>query len=113
MSEEQDALRFGHNAGLPTSVHTAWGARLIYPDDVVWDRVDAFGPRKAELLTHLNEHVKDAPWTKAWNLNNSGAMGPESDMDFVLYEDSKVRVIGNPRNSHGYLYVCAYLRDES
>jgi hypothetical protein len=112
MTDEKITLEWGHNAGLPRGVTSAWGARLLYPDDVLPDRVDYFGPREAELREYLRSHVGDEPWVMARKLSSSGAMKQTSDMDFVLYEDAKVRIVGNPRRSYGYLYVCAYFRDE-
>lgn len=32
------------------------------------------------------------------------------DQEIVLYEDPTVVIKGNTQRSHGYLYVCAYLR---
>ena len=111
MSDDLD-LRWGHTWSLPKHVRTAWGARLIYPDDVVWDRQDATGPRKDELLAHLRDVVGDAPWRRARELDDKGAMSPRDELDWILYEDAQVRVIGNPHKSFGYLYVVAYFRSE-
>lgn len=102
-------LRFGHKSDLP-DVTAAWGARLIFPDDVVWDRTDAAGEadEKAKLLGYLRETVGRDPFEKA------GAMAGEmrgSEAVFTLYDDGVAKVVGSPHGNSGYLYVTAWLRE--
>ena len=43
-------------------------------------------------------------------LLRSGELGTREDREVVLHEDDVVVIKANLQASHGYLYVCAYLR---
>jgi hypothetical protein len=49
---DTQTLRFGLREAVPPDAPAAWGARLIYPDDVVWDRTDAVGSGSMSAHTH-------------------------------------------------------------
>ena len=102
-------LNFGYNAGLPDGVRAAWGARFIFPDDLLHDRTGIFGDeaeRKA-LIAWLNggalRAIRDAA-------SNAG-LRPNESREVVLYEDDKGKAVANPNASHGYLYVAAWLKE--
>lgn len=101
---DKQTLKFGYNAGLPDGVTSAWGARLIYPNDLLWDRQDAFGNDKVALQEWLNS----GPLKSALEDVRS-KVGRDENRQVVLYEDERGRIVANPNGSYGYLYVCAYL----
>jgi hypothetical protein len=101
-------LTFGYNAGLPDGVRAAWGARFIFPDDLLHDRTGIFGDeadRKA-LIEWLNSGVLRDTRDAARN----AGLRPEEDREVVLYEDDKGKVVANPNGSYGYLYVAGWLK---
>jgi hypothetical protein len=102
----------------PNSVVAVWGARLIWPNDLVPDRQDLAAREdgdKAELIRWLNGPSNgDGALSKA--LGKLRADGPESmglsytgDHEAVIYEDTLGRIIGSAQGSHGYLYVCGWM----
>lgn len=103
-------LAFGAVGSLPKGVTTAWGARLIWPNDLVYDRQDLQGPSpNAEALAAwLHEgplrSVLDDLKHPALN-----GLSPDDDRTVVLYTDGTGCIVGNPQRSHGYLYVAAWL----
>jgi hypothetical protein len=109
------ALAYGLNEEVPTTANAAWGARWIFPDDMLSDRQDFAGmdtPDGQKLKNWLNGNGK-----KAGALHKSKIAARKSDLMrsesrvVVLFEDETGIIKGNPRSSHGYLYVCAYLKD--
>jgi hypothetical protein len=109
-------LTFGYNRGLPHGATTAWGCRAIVDPnghlDVPPDRQAATGPRVNQLLEHLNAIVRGAWRDRAHELIVRGVMHPRHDGEFVLFQNNTVVIKGNTQRSGGYLYVCAYFRDE-
>lgn len=97
-----------------------WGARLIYAEvrdggkGIVPDRQDAVGPdeERAAFLAYLNEVVGDAPFEEARRLMGEGLMTEKATVDFLLYEDERVRITASPQHSYGYLYVTAVDKSE-
>jgi len=106
-------LEFGLNAALPKNVKAAWGARLIYPDDLVWDRQSRIGAVKhvKPLIDWLNGGALHAMREQARDFHKNGFMSPRSSADIVLHEDERGIIVGNPNGSHGYLYVVAWLKE--
>lgn len=106
-------LTFGYTRGVPTHVGTAWGCRAIVEQsgmlDVLWDRIALAGPDQVQLAEHLNQHL-DTACARASELLRTQVMRTDRDQEFVLYEDPSVVIKGNTQRSHGYLYLCAYLR---
>jgi hypothetical protein len=101
-------LTFGYNAGLPEGVRAAWGARFIFPDDLLHDRTGIFGDeaeRKA-LIEWLNGGVL----TAARDAARKAGLRPDESREVVLYEDDKGKVVANPNASYGYLYVAGWLK---
>jgi hypothetical protein len=98
-------LGFGCTKALPEGVTTAWGARWIWPNDLVWDRQDLKGPN--------GDALKD--WLNAGALNAARSaspvdLDPTKDRTAVLFEDETGVIVGNPQGSYGYLYVAAWLK---
>jgi hypothetical protein len=104
-------LAFGCVKALPEGTTTAWGARLIWPNDLVWDRQDMVGPEREELARWLNDGVLRS----VLRMLGEGRFDLRRDEDrtLTLYEDETGRVVGNPQGSHGYLYAAAWLKGEA
>jgi hypothetical protein len=95
---------------IPESVTTAWGARLIWPNDLVHDRQDLVGPNAERLKWWLNTYEGGKPLRLALErMRHPSGIGPTDDHTFTLYEDDYGCIVGNPQGSHGYLYVAAWL----
>ncbi|MFH2072617.1 MAG: hypothetical protein ABIJ75_07200 [Actinomycetota bacterium] len=105
---EKLAWGLKHGPLLDPDAETLWGARMIFAADrcqAVHDRVDRVGPN-AEALTDYLADVKVID-----RINEQIVMQrirPNSTDTFELYSDDRVRVIGSPNGSHGYLYVTAW-----
>ena len=100
-------LDYGRNYGVP-AVTTAWGARGILNDyglDIVPDRVDAAGPRKAELQKYLGETFGDfTEQVLAMNFD------PSSDELQTVFEDEATILVASTNASFGYLYLRAWFK---
>lgn len=112
MTTLKDTLKFGLRDAVPDEAAAAWGARLIYPDNVVPDRVNCVGAHsaRAALLAHLRDAAGNKPWQRARELHACGALRPSSTSNVTLFEDDHCLVVGNPRGGSGYLYVAAWLK---
>jgi hypothetical protein len=102
-------LGFGAVKHIPDGVETAWGARWIWPNDLVWDRQDLRGPNKDALKDWLNAGALNAARSAA-RLND---LHQDEDRMAVLFEDEDGIVVGNPQGSYGYLYVAAWLKADA
>lgn len=103
-------LAYGCTKALPDGVTAAWGARWIWPADMVWDRQDVAGAEAArsDLTTWLNDGPLIEAMTKARRLAQTYELSPTSDEIVTLYEDDRGIVKASPQSSHGYLYVAAW-----
>ncbi len=113
---EKITLPFGCNKALPENCRIAWGARMIFPDDLLPDRQgcaggEPGGPDRSMLLDWLGSGVGDEMRENAKALAGCYQMKPDSNETFLLYEDARGVVYGSPQGSYGYLYVCAYLHE--
>lgn len=110
---EKSRLAFGYNRGLPETTDAAWGARLIYPNDLLPDRTDMIGSREAKdrLLAALNSPAVPEPAAYPSLLAEAGIESSGVDLEAILYEDDTLCIKANPQASHGYLYVVAYLKE--
>jgi len=107
-------LPFGCNKGLPGNVRIAWGARMIAPADLVWDRQgcaggEEGGEERALLLDWLSERAGDAA-RQFCRDNQMGISNGSSEEIFTLYEDERGKVVGSPQGSHGHVYIAAWLK---
>ena len=106
-------LKWGpRTISVPDGVRAAWGARLIFPDDVVWNRCDCDGEQeeKDALLAWLNGTVGARPWEHARVMAANGLLHAGGSEQVTLYEDDRGVVLASPQRSHGYLYAIAYLK---
>jgi len=116
-------IAFGRRT-FPDDVRAVWGARLIFPADLVHDRQDLAAhddEAKQALITWLNgaddtgrngaiakmlEVLRDA--------NRRYAVGIRPRMQFeeeaVIYEDDEGKIVGSDQASHGHLYVAGWLK---
>ena len=107
-------LAYGYSPGVPEGVKTAWGARLIAPNDLVWDRQDLVAENdeaKAKLIAWLNGspegtgailQMRERLLELRYDLRG--------DKEVVLIDDEHGRIVGNERNSGGYVYVAGWLK---
>lgn len=113
-------LMFGRNT-YPEDVQAVWGARLIFPADLVHDRQDLdskSNEAKMELMDWLNgsgmgDGAIGKMLTVLRNTNNRyeiGLYSSKEDNEAVIYEDEKGKIIGSAQASHGYLYVAGWLK---
>lgn len=112
-----DHLAFGPRAGIPENVRAKWGARLIWPNDLVPNRQDLVAEdddAKRALIAWLDGeprgHGAIAKLREALREPYSLGLSPMSDTPVTLYEDAEGTIIGNPQMSGGYVYVGAWLK---
>lgn len=104
-------LAYGLNAAIPDGAHTAWGARLIWPNDLVFNRQDLRGEATGELKDWLNGGVLREVLDRLARLAHddptftSGVNAPVR-----IYDDADGTVYANPNGSYGYVYVAAWLK---
>ena len=97
----------------PADLTTVWGARWIFPDDMVADRQDfinSSSPDGQKLMKWLNGGAIGAAIEKARLSAKSGMITEKSSITVILHEDETGIIKGNPNGSFGYLYVCGYLK---
>lgn len=104
-------LAWGLTKAIPAGTQVYWGARWIFPDDMLHDRQDFMGIDTEDgiKLRHWLSHGALAKAKKAARECNLGAC---ENRTITLYEDSEGIVKGDPCGSYGYLYVCAYLKGD-
>lgn len=117
---------FGYR--VPEGTKAYWGCRAILEGrspkhryvDFVWDRQSIEGPEedrialsgwlngtKVGLTTGSLKKALD----KATELYKDYKITSDMSKEFVLYEDEKGIVLGNPCGSFGYLYMSAYFKE--
>src|SRR4051794_4078536 len=96
----------------PSDVRAVFGARLIWPNDLLWDRQDLVAvddEHKQALITWLNGPNRgDGALSKALKaLKEPYSLGlsPDGSDEAVIYEDDDGKIIGSAQSSHGYCYV--------
>lgn len=104
-------LAFGMR-DIPDDITTAWGARWIWPADLVHNRQDMTGDEtsRRQLEQWLNGHALTAARDCARRLARDWELTPRDDREVVLYEDEDGIIKANPQASHGYLYVAAWMK---
>src|SRR3954470_6215723 len=112
-------IAFGRNT-YPDDARAVWGARLIWPNDLVWDRQDLAAhddKAKDALIAWLNGpgggdgaigkmRAILGDTDKRYNI---GLMSPADDNEVVIYGDDEGMIVGSAQSSHGYLYVAGWL----
>lgn len=106
-------LAFGCTKALPDDVTTAWGARLIWPNDLVHDRQDLSGPNADALKAWLNGGPLKETLRFLARPGHYFNLTPGEDRTVELHRDLTGTIVGNPQSSHGYLYVAAWLHADS
>jgi hypothetical protein len=108
-------IKLGFGLQPPEDVTTAWGARLIAPADLLWDRQDLktdSDEAKTALIAWLNGTPSGtgaiAKMQEALNGMGRYAM-PDGD-EFIPYEDETGKIIANTNRSGGYVYVAGWLK---
>jgi len=101
----------------PPGVRACWGARLIWPNDLVWNRQDLVAvddESKQELISWLNgPNSGDGALSKALQALRAPyelGLSHNTDDEAVIYEDSTGKIIGSAQSSHGYCYVAGWLK---
>jgi hypothetical protein len=102
----------------PDDVRAVWGARLIWPNDLLWDRQDLAAhddDSKQALIAWLNgpNSGDGAIKTMRDKLTAPSSLGLTSngEEEAVIFEDEIGKIIGSAQGSYGYLYVCAWLKE--
>ena len=110
-------LAFGRNTNLPEDCAAVWGARLIWPNDLLHDRMDlrAKGEKAKGLLVHWLDGPNRgdgaiAKMREALAEPYSLGLDPASDEEVVIYEDERGKIVGSAQRSHGYVYVAGWLK---
>lgn len=109
------ALAWGLDNEVPADVTACWGARWIFPNDMLSDRQDFVGidtPDGQKLKAWLNGKKGNGALAKSKAAVVKIGLYRDESRVVVLYEDETGIIKGNPRSSHGYLYVCAYLKPQ-
>jgi len=109
-------IAFGRRS-FPDDVQAVWGARLIYPADLLHDRQDLAArsdEAKQELVAWLNgpgygngalKQALDALREDPYQFFS----GQNDETCALIYSDEQGEIIGSPQGSYGYVYVAAWL----
>jgi hypothetical protein len=109
-------LEFGLSAAIPEAVTTAWGARLIFPDDLLFDRQDMHGDDVPALRGWLNGAGSSVgalrrALAEARRLADRYKLTRDGRQTVTLFRDKTGVVVACPNASAGYLYVAAWLHN--
>jgi hypothetical protein len=66
-------------------------------------------PSKYSSKRAFRAAVESQPIDALRDLIQRGELELGEDREVTLFDDGRVRVIANPRASHGYCYITAYL----
>lgn len=123
------ALGFGLGSAVPDHAAAAWGARWIWPDDQLPNRQAVTGdeaavePLLAWLNAGANRKARDAarrmagldterrPGYRQRTTARERLWTSRDDDQRTLFEDATGVIVGCPNQSHGYLYVAAWLKE--
>lgn len=109
-------LTFGLSRAVPDGVTTAWGARLIAPNDLVWDRQDLDAiddDAKTALVWWLNGDPHGTGAIKRMLEALASTRLAESDEVSTIFEDEHGIIVGSTNGASGYVYVAGWLKTES
>lgn len=108
-------FEFGLSRVLPAGLTAAWGARWIFPNDMLPDR-QSFPGIETEtgqrLRTWLNAGALCKARAAAATMAKKYRLTTASSEEVTLYEDSTGIIMGSPNASYGYLYVAAWLKED-
>ena len=105
---------FGLSEAVPTGKEAAWGARWIYPNDMLPDRQHFHGhstPEGQKLMTWLNSGAIRKAKARAEEMDDNYDLNRGDGETVTLYEDETGIIQANPKQSHGYLYVAAWVKE--
>lgn len=108
-------IAFGRRT-FPDDVQAVWGARLIWPADLLHDRQDLAAhsaEAKQELIAWLNGPNRgDGALRKTLDALKDPYQfftGNNDDTCALIYSDEQGEIIGSPQGSFGYVYIAAWL----
>ena len=108
-------LQFGLSGAIPETAKAAWGARLIFPDDLLHDRqsfANMDSPDGQRLKSWLNtDGALKSALDAARKMAKNYQLEPSEHRQVTLFEDATGTIVGNPNSSYGYLYVAAWLKE--
>lgn len=106
-------MQFGLNSAVPKGVTAAWGARFIYPADMLWDRQSMVGEQVDQdlLKLWLNGGALKAARDAADVADDTRQISADGEQTVILYQDKQGVVVACPNRSYGYLYVAAWLHN--
>lgn len=104
-------LSFGLSDAIPETVTTAWGARAIFPNDLVFDRQDMQGDDRQPLTHWLNSGALKKALETAGTLRSRYKISSDGAQRVILHSDKTGVIVASPRSSCGYLYIAAWLHD--
>jgi len=115
MNYEYGSFAWGYSPAVTKTHRAYWGARTIWKGrewDILHDRQSVAAtdkPTADRLVALLNGGALKAAQKRLMEMANRWEVTPEEANEVVLYDDAKVRIIGNANASHGYFYVTAQL----
>lgn len=97
----------------PDNLRAVWGARLIWPDQLVHDRQDlvAVDDESREALMHWLNNGGIANALQKLRTPYTLGLKATTDNEVVIYEDESGKIIGSAQSSHGYVYVAGWLKE--
>ena len=102
--------RYGLNIA-PTDSPSVWGARGIFTRDYIdvpWDRSMVVG--NDEILKLLNNGAWKAAQLRFKEMVSLWEIEPDKSNVITLYEDNRIKIVGDARSSYGYFYVDAWVK---
>ena len=103
----------------PDDAAAVWGARLIWPNDLLHDRQDLAARSDADKQA-LVEWLDGTPTGTGAIYQMREALrdpyklgispGTRYEIELNLYEDERGKIVGSPQGSHGYVYVAGWLK---
>lgn len=109
-----DRIPFGLDDLVPTTAHTAWGARLIVNQDglvdFLHDRHGFAGEHRKNMIKVLTSEFPVPRMTQTiGDYLKSGQMKTREEKDFTIFANRLLEVHANTNGSGGYCYVTAWL----
>jgi hypothetical protein len=115
---ERLKLAFGRQT-FPDDAAAVWGARLIWPNDLLPDRQD-LGARDDEAKQALIAWLNGEPAGTGAIAKMRDALAEPSrlglgsntpyEVEAVVFEDERGKIVGSPQGSYGYVYVAGWLK---
>lgn len=112
MNMDNTTQRLSYGLRDTPNVKAAWGARLIFPADLVWDRTDMIGEQadKNAILAWLNDKAPKIG-SDEWATIVTGRTMASDEHVFTVFSDETGIMKASAQGSYGYLYVSAWLHE--